>query len=522
MSRKSVPDDVKAAMGASNGRLKPTPMLNRAAKGLPHVPDDLKKNQTQTPPNVEPTKSPPTDVSEAKKEGTPLPEKKTSPNEQLAETSEISNPLVTVPVASVPITQTKSETVVEPEINKDSVNKKTKPENEPQLKPKQETKSEKIQVARKKLQSTTKPASSTKQTRTSDKTKQKATKAFVEPKTKVEQPKKAAEDVIIDIEEPPAQTAGPENPLITEPQTSTEKEKKPSPPPRVDVINEPSSSEMLFNLRPPPAHPVDPVKATPLHLSTPSPQSSPLLNKANSKKQPIKRSPVGRVMNDKKQPVRQSPEKIGTNNEPVPVERIGVARNANISSTAPQTMPSVENVVDTQAHTSSGSEHAHDSTPESDRKATEHDDVSYSDTFSSETDIEIASPKPPKPFIHVFEENDIFKKIPIRHDVSSFLNHGAPPEPQPERPPKSSKSTFESRRSAAASRLLSSSYGTRPMETVKAYNPVAEKRAHEDPKVKEMRQREHEREMAEIEQMRTARLNTMSSIYKKAPKSSGK
>ncbi|KAH3735246.1 hypothetical protein DPMN_041709 [Dreissena polymorpha] len=194
-----------------------------------------------------------------------------------------------------------------------------------------------------------------------------------------------------------------------------------------------------------------------------------------------------------------------TTSESKPAERTGVHRTVTISSYAPSTMPSVEDVPHTQI-SPSGSE----KTAEHDGTLDNTPEPYYSDSFSSESEEELAPPKPPKHFF-LPESPDVLRKMAMQHaaanreDNDEMADHNE--RPKTEKPHKATSP----HRTRESSRLLTSSYGSRPAESVKAYNPAAD-RDKDGEKAKE-KKKKVEAIKRELERKRSVRLGAMSSVY---------
>ncbi|XP_053398307.1 CUB and sushi domain-containing protein 1-like [Mercenaria mercenaria] len=184
---------------------------------------------------------------------------------------------------------------------------------------------------------------------------------------------------------------------------------------------------------------------------------------------------------------------------------------ANISSNAMPIMPSVESVIPTETSPAS-SEKAGDSDT---HVETLHDgDNTDSLTSNSEVDIPSPPPKPTKQFIFDPEPTPgIFKKSLHRSDhTDTFYGVDPHEESSPNkhviRPGRSTGPA----KSAASSRLLKSSYGTKPKEALTVYNPAIAKKEI-DPKIKDIEHNKREKERKELEKMRKIRMGAISAAY---------
>ena len=188
-----------------------------------------------------------------------------------------------------------------------------------------------------------------------------------------------------------------------------------------------------------------------------------------------------------------------------------VSSVANINSQAPDTVPSVEDV--TKAESSPVHSSKSGTEPETDNTVGgtyETDPLTSSD---SEIDIQVPKHKPSKPFLHETEESNI--RMPIKRDSLFFSDESTAESKGPPRPEFQKGRSAMTLRSAASTRLLTSSYGPRPNESVKVYNPAIQM----DPKVKEQKQRDVEKERENNEKSRKRRFTAMKGIYKsKQPK----
>ncbi|WAR08474.1 CSMD1-like protein [Mya arenaria] len=546
MTKKSVPDDVKAAAGTGSQHPTPSKIFGKR-KGLPPVPSDVRQMHDNFAPlpggNVSPI------------ERMPITGEINAPVDEIEEPNRTNKPLE-VNTLSTDLERGDSSVIlttasVETQRFVRENNPKTTPIKQAGAKP-----SEKVKTARKNLQTSTKPKNIIKTaTKVAIPTKVKAQKKTdVDKSTKKNEPR----DTIIDIEgsEKPHLAASiviPANDVHNEHFPSGTPPLSPKPPtplsdPPVNnqtpvftkcdtpetivshLQNTPDESIKLtdgadafydldtskvkrvnsarskLSISPSILKQADdkPPIAPSLQISTPTPVSTP--------------TPIQKV-GDKKHLRVPTPEASGLNDAPriqTQIERIGLSRTASISSKAPQTMPSVENVLLVEPTSSSNSDKGPDSDNYPESKDESKDNYSYSDTFSSSTDIEMAAPKPKKNFL--FEEPDPFKSIPVKHDTSRLLQHDHVMDKiSPERTPKSSKSTAGPRRTEASSRLLTSSYGPRT-ESVKVYNPGTEKKTKESSKTKEKKKLENELRKAETKRKRNVRMNAMSTVYGKTHK----
>lgn len=164
---------------------------------------------------------------------------------------------------------------------------------------------------------------------------------------------------------------------------------------------------------------------------------------------------------------------------------------ASIYSGVGQTMPSVESVVpvDTSPAVS-------ETVLGTDTHAETLNDDDYSDTISSSSDSDIEISKPlPVNTDNVFGA-DLHESNGIRLDKSAI---------RPSR-------TTGQVQSAAMSKRLNTSYGTRNKEFVNAYNPSMDNK-YTDPKIKALQRNKQERYKKEMERKKTVRLSAMSAAY---------
>jgi hypothetical protein len=184
-----------------------------------------------------------------------------------------------------------------------------------------------------------------------------------------------------------------------------------------------------------------------------------------------------------------------------------LATVANISSNAEQIVPSVESIVPTDS-SSAASEKALDSDTHT---GNFHDTDSF--TSNSEVDIPSPPPKQTKHFLFDPEPTSVFRNLTQRNgNTDSFFGIDPHEELPPSKPVTRHGRSTGAAKSAASSRLLKSSYGTKPPEALTVYNPAIAKK-DKDPIIKDMEHNKKEREKREMERMRKIRMGAMSSAY---------
>ncbi|KAL4233502.1 hypothetical protein ACF0H5_008183 [Mactra antiquata] len=190
-----------------------------------------------------------------------------------------------------------------------------------------------------------------------------------------------------------------------------------------------------------------------------------------------------------------------------------ITTTASISSSAQQVMPAVESVAPSDVSKSVADTHI---------DTIKEDEYSYTDSFTSESEVELPStppPKPPKQFLFDPEPTLGIIKMPLLHgsNADSFLHHDDEPQEESTQiisPHKQAYSRYgkTSAMKREESRLLTSSYGTRQDDMVKVYNPSLAKK-NVDPKIKELENKKREKERMELERMRKSRMNAMKGVY---------
>lgn len=188
-----------------------------------------------------------------------------------------------------------------------------------------------------------------------------------------------------------------------------------------------------------------------------------------------------------------------------------LATVANISSNAEQIMPSVESIAPTDS-SSAASEKALDS----DTHAGISHDGDNTDSITSNSEVDIPSP-PPKQSKHFLFDPEptasIFKTLTQRGGQNdAFFGNDPHNDLPPSKPATRHGRSTGAAKSAASSRLLKSSYGTKPKEALTVYNPAIAKK-DKDPLIKDIEHNKKEREKRELERMRKIRMGAISSAY---------
>lgn len=220
------------------------------------------------------------------------------------------------------------------------------------------------------------------------------------------------------------------------------------------------------------------------------------------------------------EPVRlqASPDDSSSSNQTVSTSKHqSHSYTANISSNASQTMPSVESVLPSDT-SPSVSEKAVDSDTHGDTLQ----DGDFSDSLMSEEEIPSPPPKQQKQFFFEPEGTPaiLTLALPRNSNTDAFISTETNEETQASKNAVKQGRAGGPARSAASSRLLKSSYGTKPMEALTVYNPSVAKREI-DPKIKDMEHNKKEKERREMERSRKIRMGAMSAAYGTKPQAKG-
>ena len=202
-------------------------------------------------------------------------------------------------------------------------------------------------------------------------------------------------------------------------------------------------------------------------------------------------------------PANVIPAKVNTQilqvREPSPPHERLPSRESttSISSSFVPIMPSVESVLP-QEHSilQNGISKMHED------RAHQHDTDYSTDTFSSDSDFELPETKPakkPQPFLMEAE----ITHIPLEHPKTPFLR---------DTDTRTKLSSAATQRRAMSSRLLTSSYGSRPNLQVQAYNPMEDAKQNKSAE-REIKKEKVKAEKADTKKKGLKRLKAMKNVY---------
>lgn len=208
--------------------------------------------------------------------------------------------------------------------------------------------------------------------------------------------------------------------------------------------------------------------------------------------------PQGAFQRDDVIPAKVNTQILQVREPSPPHERLPSRESTtSISSSFVPIMPSVESVLPQERSIlQNGVSKMHED------RAHQHDTDYSTDTFSSDSDFELPETKPakkPQPFLMEAE----ITHIPLEHPKTPFLR---------DTDTRTKLSSAATQRRAMSSRLLTSSYGSRPNLQVQAYNPMEDAKQNKSAE-REIKKEKVKAEKADTKKKGLKRLKAMKNVY---------